>query len=190
MGRVELAISADLACPERQPWGGPFPAFRAETLDRVFSLRAEIWRSEPGLVDITKLDPHALRDVHDDHGHHWIITLGGSIVAAARMCIHHDACELPYCDGFGHLVADLPAPIASLNRMVVHPSVRRQGLTEPLTLARIAMAKRSGVRTIIVEAAPNRVSPLRDLGFVALGRSLGQPSDRVPFTLMSLDLSV
>ena len=42
---------------------------------------------------------------------------------------------------------------------------------------------------MIVEAAPNRMPPLRELGFVELGVSKGDPYDLVPFTLMYLDIS-
>jgi GNAT superfamily N-acetyltransferase len=184
----ELDIRFSPAMP-RHSWDGPFPVFQPSTLEKIFDLRESVWRNEPSLADVNQLHPEALRDDHDVHGYHWIITVGGSIVAAARTCIHHDSKELPYQNGFHHLIADIPTPIASLNRMVVLPAMRRQGLTRPLTDVRIAMARAMGARSLIVEAAPNRIPPFRDLGFVELGRSKGEPYDLVPFTLMYLDLS-
>lgn len=173
----------------RQSWDGPFPVFQPATLEKILELREAVWRNEPSLADAKQLHPDALRDEHDVHGLHWIITVEGAIVAAARLCIHHDAKELPYQDGFHHLIANIPTPIASLNRMVVLPSMRRLGLTRPLTDVRIAAARSKGAKSIIVEAAPNRMPPFRELGFVELGRSKGEPYDLVPFTLMYLDLS-
>jgi GNAT superfamily N-acetyltransferase len=169
-------------------WAAPVPVVRAAELDCIFEFRESIWRNERGLIDAGQLDLQAFRDAHDAHGFHWMITLHGSIVAAARMCIHDRPAELPYHDGFCHLPLDLPAPFASLNRMVVHPSVRRQGITRPLTKVRIDAARSMGARSMVVEAAPNRVSTLRELGFVELGQSNGQPGDLVRYTLMCLDL--
>jgi predicted GNAT family N-acyltransferase len=157
-------------------------------LYEIIKLREAVWHNEPSLADAKQLDPAALRDDHDLHGHHWVITVEGAIVAAARVCIHEKTADLPYQDGFHHLIRDIPAPIASLNRMVVRPFMRRQGLSRPLTEVRIAAARARGARSMIVEAAPNRMPPLRDLGFVELGLSKGEPYDLVPFTLMYLDL--
>jgi hypothetical protein len=175
--------------PHRHSWAGPFPVFQPSTLEKIFELRESVWRNEPSLADVNQLHPDALRDAHDVHGLHWVITVEGLIIAAARLCIHHNPIELPYQDGFHHLIPNIPAPIASLNRLVVRPLMRRQGLSRPLTDVRIAAARSKGARSLIVEASPNRMPPLRDLGFVELGRSKGEPYDLVPFTLMYFDLS-
>ena len=164
----------------RQSWTGPIPVFDPSTLERIFELREAVWRNEPDLVDAHRLEASMLRDDHDAHGLHWIIKTEGSIVAAARICIHHDDRELPFQNGFHHLVADLPGPIGSLNRLVVHPSMRRQGLSRVLTDVRVEAARSRGARSIIVEAVPNRIRPLQDLGFVALGYSAGQPGSFLP----------
>jgi predicted GNAT family N-acyltransferase len=184
----ELGMRPPKGMP-RQAWDGPFAVCQPSQLDEIIGLREAVWRNEPSLADAKQLDPSALRDEHDLHGHHWFITVEGSIVAAARVCIHDTAKELPYQDGFHHLTRDLPTPIASLNRMVVRPFMRRQGLSRPLTEVRIAAARSRGAKSVIVEAAPNRMPPLSDLGFVELGLSRGEPYDLVPFTLMYLDIS-
>ena len=57
--------------------------------------REAVWRDEHGIADAQKFDPASLWDDHDAHGLHWVITAGSSIVAAARLCVHHRAEELP-----------------------------------------------------------------------------------------------
>jgi GNAT superfamily N-acetyltransferase len=172
-----------------QPWMGPIPVFEASTLEQIFEFRESIWRNEPTIIDAHKLDASSLRDGHDAHGLHWIITVKQSIVAAARLCIHHSARDLPYFDGFHHLRVDIPGPFASLNRLVVHPSMRRRGLSRALTNVRIDAARSKGAKTIIVEAAPDRVPGLREFGFVELGHSEALPWELVRFTLMYLNIS-
>lgn len=172
-----------------EPWVGPFPVFEPSILEQIFEFRESIWRNEPTIIDVHKLDTASLRDDHDVHGLHWIITVKKSIVAAARLCVHHNARDLPFFDGFHHLIADIPAPFASLNRLVVHPSMRRRGLSRALTNVRIDAARSKGAKSIIVEAAPDRVPGLREFGFVEIGHSEALPWELVPFTLMYLSIS-
>ena len=170
-------------------WAGPIPVFEPSTLEQIFEFRESIWRNEPSVIDAHKLDPASLRDAHDTHGLHWIITVKKSIVAAARLGIHGDASDLSYFDGYHHLKADIAAPFASLNRLVVHPSMRRCGLSRALTSVRIDAARSNGAKTILVEAAPNRIPGLREFGFVELGYSVALPWELVPFTIMYLNIS-
>jgi len=172
-----------------QSWEGPIPVFAAPALEQIFEFRKSIWRNEPSIADVHMFDPTSLWDAHDVHGLHWIIKVETSIVAAARLCVHHDARELPAYDRIHHLIGHIPAPFASLNRLVVHPSMRRQGLSHALTDVRIEAARSRGAKTMISEAAPNRVLGLRDLGFVELGHTAGLPWDLVRFTLMYLNIS-
>ena len=172
-----------------QAWAGPFPVCNPSTVEKILQLRELVYRSEPSLVNLCLLNSATFRDTHDAHADHWIITVEESIVAAARLCIHCDAGDLPNQDLYHHMIAGIPVPIASLNRMVVHPSMRRQGLSRALTAARIKAARSRGARSMIVEAAPNRIPPLWDLGFRELGHTVGEPY-LVRFSLMYLDLSV
>lgn len=171
------------------PWTGPFLVADAATLEKVFALREAVWRNERDVLDAGGLAAALARDAHDAHGLHWVIECEGALVAAARLCIHGDKGDLPFSDGFRHLIEGLPVPVASFNRLVVHPAMRRKGLARALTLPRIEAARERGARAIVVEVAPGRVPGLRKLGFVARGYSLGQPGDRVRFTLMTLALS-
>ncbi len=171
-----------------RPWEGPFAVDDPQTLQEIAELRARVWRNEPELFDGQCLEAWMLHDAHDDHGRHWIIKSQGRIVAAARFCVHHADTRLPHQEAYDHLIRDLPRPAASFNRMVVDPTMRRQGLTGALTEVRIAAAREAGARSIIVEATPNRMPPLLALGFVSLGRSDSYRGDRVDYTLMKLDL--
>jgi len=172
-------------------WAGPFSVSDPSTLRKIFELREAIWRSELSLVDVGLLDPDAamLRDAHEGRALHWVIMVDGAIVAAARLCIRRDATDLPYTDGIQQMIVGIPGPLAALDRLVIHPSMRRQDLSRVLTDVRIRAARSQGVRSMIVEAAPNRVPPLLDLGFVDLGPAPGEPWDLVPFRLLVLDLS-
>jgi GNAT superfamily N-acetyltransferase len=172
-----------------ETWGAPIPVSGAPALEQIHEFRESVWRDEQGLADTKTFDPASLRDPHDDHGLHWIITAGPSIVASARLCIHHHGGELPAFDRMHRLLEDVLGPFASLNQLVVHPSLRRQGLSRALTDVRILAARAMGARTMLSEAAPNRVLGLRELGFAQLGQTEKLPWDLVPFTLMALDLS-
>lgn len=191
MGWRELAAASgdDPVAPGRS-WSGPFQVFQPESLEEIFALRRSVWRNEPDLVDADRLDPHAtmLRDDHEGHGLHWVVTAHGSIVAAARLCLHENLGALDYPEGLLRRLADFPAPFAILNRLVVHPSMRRQGLSRALTDVRVATARARGVRSLIVEAGPNLISPFRARGFVELGVAPAEPWERVDFALMALDL--
>ncbi len=188
--KMSGTTSADRTGTLEQSWMEPIPVFEPSILEQIFEFRESIWRNEPTIIDVHKLHAASLRDGHDVHGLHWIITVKQSIVAAARLCIHHNARDLPFFfDGFHHLKVDIPAPFASLNWLVVHPSMRRQGLSRALTNVRIDAARSEGAKTIIVEAAPDRVPGLREFGFVELGHSELLPWELVPFTLMYLNIS-
>jgi GNAT superfamily N-acetyltransferase len=186
---VPYTEKENAAAVAEHSWTAPVPAFGAGALRRIHEFRESIWRNEHGIADAQKFDPASLWDEHDAHGLHWIITAGPSIVASARLCIHAQAETLPAYDRIRHLLGNVPAPFASLNQLVVHPALRRQGLSRALTDVRIDAARSRGAKTMLSEAAPNRVLGLRDLGFKDLGQTEKLPWDLVPFTLMSLDLS-
>ncbi|MFQ3640206.1 MAG: GNAT family N-acetyltransferase [Chloracidobacterium sp.] len=101
---------------------------------------------------------------------HWAVFRGEDLVAAGRLSLHHALAEAPG----GHLFAQLPCeiipPIASLNRLVVHPSARRQGLSQKLDELRLAAARATGARTVLAYwsriTGMARYRSLENLGFV------------------------
>jgi hypothetical protein len=192
MSQEELiAGCANASSAGEASWSGPFFVSEPSELKKIFRLREAVWRNESSLVDVSRLDPDAamLHDAHEGRALHWAVTVGDTIIAAARLCICDDAIDLPYTDEIQRMITDLPGPFAALDRLVVHPSMRRRDLSRALTDVRIKAARSRRVRSIVVEAAPNRIPPLLDLGFVDLGPTPGEPWDLAPFTLLALDLS-
>jgi predicted GNAT family N-acyltransferase len=161
-----------------------------EMLERIYALRERVWRSEPDLLDPTSLTPDAvlLRDAYETDSLHWVITVGGEVVAAARLCIRADAHNLPNMQAEYRLLEPLPGPIALLSRLVVQPDMRRQGLSRALTDVRMDAARARGANCVVVEAGPNLIAPFRQRGFLALGPCHSEPWDLVPFILMALRL--
>jgi GNAT superfamily N-acetyltransferase len=138
-------------------------------LVKIQQLRQLSWSADGEVPDfIARQD--ILRDEHDVHGRHWVILHEGRPIAAARLCIHDDVTSSPdpeALDGYEHLIA---GPIASLTRLVVHPSFRGTGLSGLLTETRLRIAEQSGSKSIVAIAElPFRVAGLEHLGFENLG---------------------
>jgi GNAT superfamily N-acetyltransferase len=180
-----------LGAASRSAWQGPFQVDQAVDLEKIRALREFVWRNETDLVDLIHFNPQAERisDGRDADGLHWVITSADDIVAAARLSVALDPADLPGWRRFGHLVPQVAGPVAALNRMVVHQRMRRQGLSRVLTEVRLAAARDAGVTMVFVDAVPNRLRPLQDLGFVDLGRTTPEPYDLVPVILLALPLS-
>ena len=134
----------------------------------TFRLRFEVWNAE------TPLRAHVreiglITDEHDVHSRHWAAFLDCQLVAAARMCIHGTQDETP--DGPAFDGMSLPPPVATLNRLIVHPSARSRGLATSLDKCRIAAARAGGAMCVVGTFPPSRVAGLERNGF----RLLGQP---------------
>lgn len=136
-------------------------------LDRIFRLRAAVW---------SPLAPDGFAtgrwtDEHDAHGVHWAVVDGGTLVAAARFCVHESLGELPderFFAGFGPETA----PIGSLNRLVVAASHRRKGLAGRLDDARLDFAAAKECATVACcTHDEHRVRMLLRRGFRVLGEA-------------------
>jgi len=137
-------------------------------LCQIGRLRVEAWQTEVARAGEM---PTWLDDC-DQTAHHWVVFREDIPIAAARLSIHRSLAEVPDAESYVGLFADLPvAPIASLNRLVVHPSARGAGLSKQLDLVRLAAAERVGCRSVIVSTAsgPRRVGQLMALGFAVVG---------------------
>lgn len=111
-------------------------------------------------------------DAFDPAARHWVVFQGNSVVAAARMTIHPSLDEVPDAESYAGMFPEPPAaPIASLNRLVVHPSARGQGLSKALDQARLEAAERLGCRSALLSTAsgPNRVRQVQGWGFEWVG---------------------
>ena len=132
----------------------------------TLSLRFEVWSTETTLrSEIRELG--VIADEHDAHARHWAVFCGDEVVAAARMCIHSNQEESPDAGAFTGIC--LPSPVATLNRLVVHPSARHLGLASRLSACRVEAAKQDGARCVVGTPTRARISSLQKLGFQLTG---------------------
>jgi GNAT superfamily N-acetyltransferase len=161
---------------------------RESDLEEVFSLRANVWKVEEEWLS-DKPDAERLRDTHEVSARHWVVRHQGSLVAAVRLSLHDtiedlpDYCYLPKC-----LTIDVPPPIASLNRLVVDPGHRCQGLGTALDQFAVEMARRQGANAVLEIVPPYRVLGLCRRGFKVLGRIRPPDFGGVPATILLFDL--
>ncbi|MBO9572756.1 MAG: hypothetical protein J7497_11210 [Chitinophagaceae bacterium] len=114
-----------------------------------------------------QLFPAGMYDEFDDTSMHWgIFDDENNLIASARLSVHREISELP--DRF--LFADiwdkeLPAPIASLNRLSVATAYRRQGISAQMDTIRLNKAKRIGCRSICGTTHGKRSQKFLEDGF-------------------------
>ncbi len=154
----------------------------------MFRIRG--WRNEQG-VDPAFFAQKTWLDELDKKAKHWIVTDGAEIVAAARLSFHDGLKDVPY--------ADMLTPeycrhfknkrVASLNRLVVAPQTRGQGLSGRLDQIRIETARAEGAAVIIAFPQLVRIESLRRKGFEMLTElpSIPEMPDR-PFFVMKMDV--
>lgn len=133
----------------------------------IFGLRVESWKSVGVLVD-GAFPADVCHDEHDEHALHWAIRDGDRLVGAARMCVHDRVESLPDAGFFLGMEAAAVPPIASLNRLVVHPDYQRRGLSHALDQIRIQQARDMACGSVWCVAPPIRWEPLRRQGFETL----------------------
>jgi GNAT superfamily N-acetyltransferase len=120
-----------------------------------FAPRAEVWIDE-----------------HDSHAVNWAVFCEGLPVAAARLCIHKQICDLPDLASLVGYEDSLVTPIAVFTRLVVSPAFRGRGLSKELDEIRLTAATNAGCRSALgVTHIPARIRQLNALGFRNLGES-------------------
>jgi GNAT superfamily N-acetyltransferase len=136
-------------------------------------LRYEVWCAEG--VELTKPEAGMIADSHDEHAMHWGVFDGTRLVGAARLCLHETLADAPDCDLFVGL--EIPAPIASINRLVALKSHRGRGIGNQLDQRRIQEARALGARTIIGTCvnAKSRRHALAAQGFLFTSARAGHP---------------
>ncbi len=101
---------------------------------------------------------------------HWAVFAGERLVAAGRLSIHEHLTDAPDEHLFAQLPFEITPPIASLNRLVVHPDVRCRGLSRQLDHIRLTAARAAGARTVLAYwsriTGLARYRSLEALGFV------------------------
>jgi GNAT superfamily N-acetyltransferase len=142
-----------------------------EMMSEVFRLRVAAWRTQSKIrAEVT----HWVDDI-DNRADHWAITRDGVAVGAVRLSLHNAISDLPSAEIFeGVLPSNVPPPIASYNRMVVHPAHRRRGLARVLDLICLEAARSAGASALIgasgsVEASRARIATMQSLGFRVVG---------------------
>lgn len=158
-----------------------FSSLDADLLAKVGRLRVEAWETETARA----AEQAVWVDEFDRVARHWVVFRDGVPVAAARLSLHDRLAEVPDSESYAGVFSVPPeAPIASLNRLVVHPSARGSGLSRRLDLMRLDAAERLGARVAILSTAsgPRRVAQLVGLGFSCLGH--GPKFEKPPLCYM------
>jgi GNAT superfamily N-acetyltransferase len=106
-------------------------------------------------------------DSHDEHGEHWVaLDTEGLPIAAARLCVHESAIDIPNA----FLRYELgPSPYGSLNRLVVHPDFRGKGIAQEFDRARLKRAGELSAKTLLACALEDRAHRLVKNGWTLLG---------------------
>jgi GNAT superfamily N-acetyltransferase len=143
-------------------------------LDEVCRWRVVAWKRQATIrEDMVQWGP----DSFDLSGRHWAILLDGRIVAAIRLTFHNNLSEIPAAHCFKGVVPEPQlAPIASYNRLVVHPDHRGRGLAKALDVCCINAAEMAGATILLgatghVPGQKSRIDAMVSLGFTILGPS-------------------
>jgi len=145
-----------------------FTTLDEELLRQIGRLRVEAWETETARA----AEMPTWLDEFDQTARHWVVFREGTPIAAARLSVHQSLTEVPDAESYAGVFAEPPEPpIASLNRLVVHPSARGAGLSKQLDLVRLDAAESLGCCSVILSTAsgPRRVSQLIGWGFELVG---------------------
>ena len=128
----------------------------------TFRLRYAVWRDEAELTPNVRAQ-ELITDEHDEHARHWAAFDDGEIVASARMCIHKAQDDTP--DAFIFCREQIPAPVGTLNRLVVGRNWRNQGIAARFDACRIQAARNGNAKCLLVSVSGRRIAALQNCGF-------------------------
>jgi GNAT superfamily N-acetyltransferase len=157
-------------------------------LARIGAPRVRAWVAT-GRVDPRRFPAHAWRDPVDARAAHYVIAQGDAPLAAIRLALYATQDHHPEAAALRALHAQLPAPLAAPERLVVAPEARHLGLATRLADHVREAAREAGAAAILSEAAPSVAAMLR----ARVRRCLGDapPDPRFPglsFTWFVTDL--
>jgi hypothetical protein len=135
-------------------------------LEEIYALRVIAWKGRGHIADtMTKWV-----DEFDSIALHFAVMEGAIPRAAARMTIHANIEEVPEAGVYTGLITDLPPPICSFNRCVVHPEYQNRGFACSLDIVRIAIARSLKCGSIVTNAGTlRRSTQFERLGFRYMG---------------------
>lgn len=165
------------------------PVADADSLRDIGLLRIKAWAAAGPLPGIFP-DPATGLDDHDNHALHWACIADGRIVAAARLCVHRDARELPDQPSLTDFQHRLIPPVAAYTRLVVDPDFRGRGCPALLDVFRSKAAISAECRTIVV--VTHQVARAAELirgGFWKAGESLYRTAPEAPSHVFIRNLS-
>ncbi|MBI9066877.1 MAG: GNAT family N-acetyltransferase [Salinivirgaceae bacterium] len=141
-----------------------------EHRDEIGRLRYMAWKDVEGINKDFFAKGYWIDEL-DKSSDCWIIKYEDKIVASGRLSIHFTLESIPWYDKIPKkAMAELKLPIASINRLVVHPDFRKNGLSKPLDEIRIMTAKENKeLKTIIAEPVVSRFEVLEEQGFKDYG---------------------
>ncbi|WP_462151934.1 GNAT family N-acetyltransferase [Pseudoalteromonas xiamenensis] len=135
------------------------------TLNDIGSLRASIWQDNQH-SDRQKACQHVWLEEADKHAHLWAVTSEAGMIATARLCISNNLNHLPEQELYDGL--ELPAPFATMGRLVVAPSWRGKGIASALIRERLNLCDDLGVKSLLLDCPEHRVPVMQRYGFSAL----------------------
>jgi polyketide synthase PksL len=142
-------------------------------LDHIGRLRACAWATfKDNATD-------CWQDDFELSARHWVIFDNGRPIAAARLSIHQRLRDVPDASIYEGVFSEPPpGPIASFNRLVVHPAYRGAGLSGEFDRVRLSAAIESGCRSAILEthSGLSRITQMHALGFQIIGASRPYPA--------------
>jgi GNAT superfamily N-acetyltransferase len=152
-------------------------------LEKIYRLRVKAWE-----VDAPPFtESETWTDRWDPISRHWAVLNGDEPIAAARLSLHTELENIPDRESYLNILPhNLNRPIASLNRLVVHPDWRKRGLSRRLDVIRLEAARAMGAASIIgvSDSGRHRIKQLVSLGFSVLGE--GGPASDAPATSLPM----
>jgi predicted GNAT family N-acyltransferase len=140
-----------------------------DQIEEIGRLRYLAWKDVEGINKDFFAHGRWLDD-YDKLSHLWIIRYKNQIVATARLSIHNKINDIPWHECIPpEAMGLINPPVASINRLSVHPDFRKKGLTRPLDLVRIKVATELKVNAILAEPVLERFNTLEKYGFQHYG---------------------
>ncbi len=153
-------------------------------LEQIFALRIAAWRER--VSNFPELE--SWEDPFDFHPstRHWVVTVEGTIVAAARLSLHDSIGASPDAGILPPAVqAMMTGRIGAFGRLFVRRSHAGLGLSQQLDRVRLGFARDQACQWVwgATHAGEHRIRNLAALGFQVVGPSLpyaSQPLASLP----------